>query len=346
MHPTLKTIAAQANVSVATVSRILNDAPSAVPIRTETRERVLRIAAELGYRPNLAARSLAQRSSLRLIGAIMPKHVPHALSHPFYFTILQGIANYCEERGYGVVVCFISLDGGEDDYSRLLELPVDGFILTTTRETDTLLPRLIHDGVPLVHIGRFPNSSVLGIETAFVDVDNYQGARLAVEHIVRLGHRRVATITGQLSMAAGQDRLRAYEDVLHEAGLPIDRDLIREGDFDEPRGHEAMLQLLDVTPRPTAIFAASDAMAFGALRALRERRLTVPSDVAVVGYDDSPGAETTDPPLTTVRQPVLDLGEAAARLLIHRVTGEGERPSSLLTPILVIRKSCDATRPA
>lgn len=345
MRITLRQVAERAGVSTSTVSRVLSGEKETlrVPISAETRERVNRAVAELGYRPNRAARSLAKHGSFNLIGAIMPRYVPHVLSHPFCFTILQAMADYCQEHEYGVVVSFVELDATPDEYARLVALPVDGFVLTTTRQVDTILQHLHDDEIPFVHIGRYPGS--LPYKTDFVDVDNYLGARLATEHLVQLGHQRIATITGQLSMAAGVDRLRAYRDALGAAGLGVDPSLIAEGDFDEESGYRRMLQLLDISTRPTAVFAASDAMAIGAMRALRERGLGAGKDVAIVGYDDAPGVEQLNPPLTTVRQPVSELGEAAARLLIHLVSGEEERPKHLLSPILIVRSSSGAADP-
>lgn len=337
MAITLKQVAQEAQVSPGTVSRILNATESNIRISEKTRQRVLETAQRLGYRADPAASRLASRGSFQLIGAIFPKYVLHLMDHPFYLTILRGMADCCQANGYDIILIFTDLDCDEEAYRSIARKPADGFILTTVRAGDTLAAHFEKYQVPFVHIGRWPDAPVG--DTKCVDVDNYAGARRAVEHLVALGHRRIGTITGLLGMAAGQDRYAAYRDVLREAGIASESAWICEGNFDEASGHAGMLRLLSAQPRLTAVFAASDAMACGALRALAEQGLRVPADVAVIGFDDVPEASRTAPPLSTVRQPIFELGQTAAQLLIHLLRPDGARPQTCLASELIIRES-------
>lgn len=337
MVTTLKQVAEEAHVSPATVSRILNDKESNIRISEQTRQRVLATVQRLGYRPDPAASRLAGKGGFGLIGVIFPKYVLHVMNHPFYLNVLRGIATYCQDTSYDILLIFADLDCDDKTYRSIVKKPADGFILTTVREGDTLAPGFQKDQIPFVHIGRWLDSPAG--DTKCVDVDNYAGARQAVEHLVQLGHRRIATITGLPGMAATQDRLAGYRDVLQEAGISGRRSWISEGNFDQASGQQAMQRLLDSEPRPTAVFAASDAMALGALQAATQRGLRVPDDVAIIGFDDIPETSRTSPPLSTVQQPVFELGQAAARLLIQLLTETGERPPTRLAPQLIVRES-------
>jgi LacI family transcriptional regulator len=204
---------------------------------------------------------------------------------------------------------------------------------------DPVLPRLVADGTPLVQIGRHPYFQNLN----WVSVANRDGACAIVDHLLALGHRRVATIAGPLQEAAAVDRRDGYKQALLQAGLPLQGELMTEGDWTEHSGHRAMTRLLGLDQRPTALFSANDMMAVGALRAIHEAGLAVPDDIALVGFDDLPVAAFTSPPLTTVRQPVHELGHAAAELLLDRLDGQTPEPTQLNLPLtLVIRDSCGA----
>jgi LacI family transcriptional regulator len=193
-------------------------------------------------------------------------------------------------------------------------------------------------------VGRHPYFDRLN----WVDVENREGARQAVAHLLALGHRRVATITGPLHMAVALDRRDGYKQALLEAGLAVDPALIARGDFTQEGGYRAMSQLLSLPQPPTAVFVASDAMAIGALRAAREAGRAVPGDVAVVGFDDLPSAAFASPPLSTVHQPIYDLGATAANLLADRLDGaEQSSPVHICLPTrLVVRQSCGGGPPA
>jgi LacI family transcriptional regulator len=202
---------------------------------------------------------------------------------------------------------------------------------------DPLIPDVLHSGISLVSIGRHPDKQV-----HYVDSDNIGGARMAVEHLIRLGHRRIATITGRLGMNAGQDRLEGYRQALLAHGIPVKDEMIVEGDFTERSGMMAMQQLLPVSP--TAIFAANDVMAIGALKALRAVGLKIPQDVALIGFDDIPIASIIEPALTTVRQPIERMGSMAVDLLLNLLQSASQEetlPHRIILPTeLVIRNSC------
>ncbi len=342
MAATLRDVADKARVSISTVSRVLNNKATTIPISEETRQRVLQAAQTVGYKPNMAARQLARQQSFDLICVIVPYTSPPVLIHPFYMSVVQGIAQTCQQHGYAVTLYFADTHTSDTqtitrDYGRILDIPANGVILTTTYLDEQYVPRLLADNIPFVHIGRLSDESLA--PTCFVDVDNVLGARLATTHLLQKGHQHIATITGNLSMPAGLDRLRGYQETMEQAGLSVSSAWVAPGLFDSESGYMGMQHLLAQTPQPTAVFAASDSMAFGAMQAIMEAGLTVPTDIAVVGFDDLPQAAHTTPPLTTIQQPTSLLGETAAALLLDRVTAVPTAAHITLQPHLIIRES-------
>lgn len=342
MTPTLRDVAKQANVSTSTISRVLNNKTTSIPISEETRQRVLQAVQDVGYKPNMVARQLARKQSFSLICAIVPYSVPSVLSHPFYMMVLRGIADICQKQGYAITIYFTDtanpdLTAVAQDYDRVLEIPADGIILATTRDNDQFIPRLQADNIPFVHIGRLLNSSEP--KSPCVDVDNYMGARLATEHLLARGYRLIATITGDLNMASGVDRLRGFQDALHEAGYSVPPEWIITGKFDPQSGYLGMKTLLAGTQKPTAVFAASDSSAIGVMQAVQEQGLSIPQDIAIVGYDDIPEAANTVPTLSTIRQSAATLGEKAAEILLGIIENRPQESSLILQPELVIRES-------
>ncbi len=339
MPPTLEEVAKLAGVSRSTVSRVINQHPS---VRPEVRERVWAVIRETGYQPHAAARSLATRRT-RVIGLVIPQSVTTLFTDPYFPILIRGVADACNIHHYHLMLSLFSQGQAGNSRARQDELYqqvlrgryLDGVVISSAPLDDPIFPRLLQDGVPFVIVGRYPHERI-----HYVDVDNVNGARMAVEHLLRLGHERIATITGPLNMCAGQDRLEGYRQALASRGIPIDEKLIAEGDFTEQGGRTAMQRLLPY--RPTALFAASDVMAIGAIKVIRDAGMRVPEDIAVVGFDDIPLASMVEPPLTTVRQPIEQLGSMAVKLLIGLMENpEGNTVHRVVLPTeLVVRASC------
>lgn len=333
---TIEEIAEIAQVSRSTVSRVLNNHPS---VRPEVRDRVLRIIEEQNYAPRAAARSLAS-SRTNVIGLLIPRSAAFIFADPFFPQVIQGITEASTSAGYFLMLSMVTADMEQGFYHRILRArQFDGVVMLSSDVDDPILPLLIRDEMPLVLIGRHPYFQDL----TWVDVDNRAAARAAVRHLIGLGHRRIATITGAQKMMAGADRRDGYKQALLEAGLEIDPQMIVEGYFTQEGGYAAMAHLLRLQARPTAVFIAGDTMAFGALRAVHAAGVRVPDDVALVSFDDLPHAAFTTPTMTTMRQPIAELGAAAVQLLLERIREPGRSPSqTLLAAQLVVRESCGA----
>jgi DNA-binding LacI/PurR family transcriptional regulator len=333
--PTLEQVAALAGVSRATVSRVVNGSPR---VRPEVRAQVERAVAKLGYVPNRAARSLVTR---RADSIALVVSEPHArfFSEPFFAGMVRGVSAALAETG---VQLLLLIAQGLPDRSRLERYVVgghvDGVLLASLHGDDPLPGSLQRAGVPAVLVGRPPGEA----PASYVDADNRGGARKAVEHLAGRGRRRIATIAGPPDMGVGLDRLDGYRDGLAAAGLTGAGELVETGDFTEESGAAAMARLLTRPGRPVdAVFAASDLMAAGALRALRTAGRRVPDDVAVVGFEDSAVARYAQPPLTTVRQPIEEMGRQATRLLLAEAAGgRGRGRMRLILDVdLVVRES-------
>ena len=330
---TLEEIAKLAGVSRSTVSRVINNHPNVSP---EVRERVWKVIRELDYQPHAAARSLATRRT-QVLGLIIPQAVTILFTDPFFPLLIRGIADACNARRYHLMLSLFSPgDEQRELYSRFIRSGhLDGVIISSTVIDDPLIPRLLKDKIPFVLVGRYPHDP----QVNYVDADNRAGAQMAVDYLIRLGHRRIATITGPLNMIAGLDRYEGYKTALTNRGISFDENLVAEGDFTEEGAYQAMQTLLP--QKPTAVFVASDTMAMGAIKAIREAGLRIPEDISVVGFDDLQSSSFTAPPLTTVRQPVYQLGSTAASLLIDLIEGKSEPPQHIILPTeLVIRESC------
>jgi len=329
-------VAERAGVSRTTVSFVLNNVPG-VRISEETRQKVLHAARELNYYPNSAARSLASRKTYR-IGLVLCQSPERIFGDAFLPEVLRGIGDVAQARGFRVLLQSVQNVAQPDAYTHLVgEKQIDGIILSGPRSDDSQLLALRKDGFPVVLLGQLEGS-----EVPFVDVDSVGGARLAVEHLIEHGHERIGLITNAPPQyTASAQRTRGYKRALEEHGLMYDRDLVRYGDFNEESGWRAMSELLEVVPSPTAVFAASDLVAFGAMEAAKARGLKIPRDLALVGFDDVPLAHYVDPPLTTIRLPAYQLGAKAAQMLIDLIQGEKvEETRFLLETKLIIRESC------
>lgn len=331
---TLEEIAKLAGASRSTVSRVVNNQASVKPA---VRERILQVIAETGYQPDPAARSLAGHRS-GIIGLVVPRAVQFLFTDPYYPRLMQGVTQACNAHDYILsLFLFHTADEEAKLTPRVLRNQlVDGVIVSALPMDDPFVTQLLEFEVPFVMVGR-PDNESQGI--SFVNVDNVDGAFQATSHLLRLGRRRIAAITGPSNTTVGCDRKQGYLEALNSRGGTIDANLIADGDFTEQGGFLAMQRLLPANP--DAVFVASDTMAYGALRALRAVNLRVPADVAVVGFDDLPSSPTTDPPLTTMRQPIHRLGRQAVENLIDILTTGPLPPRRTIAAAeLVIRKSC------
>ena len=329
---TLEEIGKLAGVSRSTVSRVVNDHPYVSP---PVRERVSKVIAETGYSPDPAARSLARQRS-GIVGLVFSLAIESLFEDPFFPRLIQGVSQACTSHGciLSLILLYSREDAGQLHPSISQNQPFDGLIVAATRTGDPLIPQLLASGVPFVMHGRHDDPRV-----SFVDVDNVAGAYTAAGHLVRLGRGRIATITGPMDSPAALDRRKGYLEALRDRNRSIDEALIDGGDFSEVSGYEAMQRLLP--HEPDAVFVASDTMALGALRALREAGIRVPRDIAVVGFDDMPYAATAAPPLTTVRQPIRRAGNLAFQTLCEIIDSGLEPPRRIVMPTeLVVRDSC------
>jgi len=337
-RPTQRQIAEEVGVSRTTVSLVLNEV-SGVRISPETRQRIIEVARRLNYYPDAAARTLVSGRT-RTLGFVLCQSPDRIFTDAFLPEVLRGVGDAVQENGFRVLIHSVEDVVAPETYIGLVrEKQTDGIILSGPRSDDQQLTRLRAEGFPIVLLGQLPGSGI-----PFVDVDNVDAARQAVEHLIELEHRRIGIITNApLEYTAARDRLAGYRRALEEAGLGYVEELVCYGDFREPSGHTAMNQLLDLAQAPTAVFVASDLVAFGALVAIKERGLSVPDDVALVGFDDVRLAHYVNPPLTTVRLPAYGLGYRAAMLLTKLIVGESvEEQEILLQTELVVRQSCGA----
>jgi LacI family transcriptional regulator len=334
---TLEEIAKLAHVSRSTVSRVINNEPN---VSARTRERVQRIIRQVNFQPNWAARRLAGgRTSV--LGLVVPVGVARLFIDPYFPLLIQGITSACNAHDRSVMLWLAEPEYERRMFSHIFRGGfIDGLIVSSMLMSDPLARNLLEGHVPFILVGRHPD---LELQPDYVDIDNVNSARDAVAFLLRSGRRRVAVVAGPQNMIAGLDRLNGYLSALRERALTPDPNLIVDGDFTETGGYQAAQQLL--AHKPDAIFACSDAMAIGALRALREARLHVPDDVAVVGFDDIPPAAHTDPPLTTVRQPIQQLGWIAVETLLDIIDSPSSSPRRILLPTeLVIRSSSGGPR--
>jgi LacI family transcriptional regulator len=329
-------------VSIATVSRVLNDYDD---VSASTRERVLRLAEELEYTPTAAARSLVTKRSY-VVGVVLSTGVDHPdIQHPFFQEVLVGLKRRLGTGGYDLLLLANEETGnafGTHSYlQRCRHHRVDGVVLMGADASEPDVQKLARSTIPCVAV----DLDLVGRRTGFVISDNARGAGLAIEHLHKLGHDRIATITGPGHMRVGMDRLVGYRQALDRLGLPYRDDYVRDGDFYFESGFAAMQDLLTLPQPPTAVFAASDLMAAGAIRAVEQAGLAVPTDIAVVGFDDIQLAAMMQPALTTIRQDKLGLGSAAAQALLRMIELDGAPPPGITLPVeLVVRASSGAKR--
>jgi DNA-binding LacI/PurR family transcriptional regulator len=330
--PTLDEVAVLAGVSRATVSRVINDSPRVSP---EAREAVQSAVAQLRYVPNRMARSLVTRRT-DTIALVLNEPNTQVFSDPFFASIVRGVSATLADTDLNLVLLTARDEREQEKVGRYARQGhVDGVILMSVHSEDPLPDILASAGVPLVLCGR----PFDGREVAYVDADNRGGAVVAVEHLLGTGRTAIATITGPLDMIAGVDRYAGYRDALTAVRRELRPELVVHGDFTEAGGRRAMEELLARAPELDAVFVASDPMAVGALRALRAAGRRVPEDVAVIGFDDAAVAETCDPPLTTMAQPLADMTPLLTELLLRQIDGVGEPAESRICRTHLVRRA-------
>ncbi len=332
----LQDVAELAGVSASTVSRVINEPEK---VNDRTRARVQEAIRTLRYRPSRVARRLrVERGLSNLVGLIIPD-----LQNPFFADLARGVEDVAQRHGYTVLIG--NSDENLDKESRYLEVmhaeSVDGVILPPCSVTDPAAIELARSGMPFVCVDR----RVAKLKADTVVTDNVRGAYEAVEHLIRLGHRRIGFIEGRPQISTSRERLEGYRQALADHDLELDPELVRAGDSRQESGRRLAHELLTLPDRPTALLVGNSLMTLGALETIQGEGLNIPAEIAVVGYDDMPWALALNPPLTVVRQPGYDIGSQAMELLLQRIqTPERSTTLVVLEPELVVRGSCGAGR--
>ncbi len=332
--PSIYEIAKKAGVSSATVSRVVNNSSE---VKKETRERVMKVLRQMKYHPHAGARSLRTKRT-RAISLIIPD-----IENQFYPALARGAQDRARQLGYYMLLCNTDEEENEEIlYMKMMrEHHIDGFIITpagsrVNNESNEYLLRLQKDGFPSVMIGHRLEEPQMDMVTVHTEESSYE----AVKHLIRLGHQRIGLLAGPLSKGMSKGRFRGYKRALIEHGIEIEENLVVETDLHLESGYERMKQLLSMVHRPSGVFAVNDTVAIGAMRAISEKKLKIPRDIAIVGFDDIPLASMVKPSLTTVAQPKYEMGRMAVELLINRIEKRVQKPQRIrLKARLVIRES-------
>ena len=333
---TIKDIGRMANVSHTTVSRALNNKSR---IRIETKEKILAIAKELNYRPNFIARSLVMRQT-KTFGLVIT-----TIANPFYNELAQGIEATARGFGYNIIFCSTHSDlSAEKHYIEMLRSKgVDGIIFTSAHMEDPNIVALAEEGFPIVLVNRRTYHPLVKEKVDYVGVDNILGGFLAVEHLIRLGHNRIGLIGGSSESSVGLERLEGGRKALETYGLEQRDDYSLEGNFLKEAGYEGGKRFLKMVEPPSAIFASNDYMALGIYQAVLEEGLSIPEDMALIGFNDIEFAAIKGIELTTIGQKKFEMGSLAVEILIEKIERDENQPSMkeiFLKPELIIRKTC------
>jgi DNA-binding LacI/PurR family transcriptional regulator len=331
---TVYTVAKHAGVSIATVSRALAGSRKVTP---QTRERVMQAVEDLNFEPNPSARRLAYKKT-ETIALVFPD-----ISGPFYSTVIRGVEQEAGRHNFNVLIYGTHGKEGSGRYLRTLTSKVDGLIIMARSIDEDTLWSLERQGVPFVLLGHSNGQ----LQCSTIAVDNEAGAYKAAAHLLGHGHQRIAIITGPEDSPDNRGRLQGYKKALLDAGISIQQSMVVPGNFEYEGGQIAIHQLLESNQRPSAVLAANDEMAIGAIDAARQRSLRLPEDLAVIGFDDIQMSALTHPSLTTVRQPMQRLGETAVTLLFDRLQNSSGQPRhDVLETRLVLRQSCGCPIPS
>jgi len=319
---TMKDVAKLARVSVSTVSHVINKTRF---VSDSTRQRVLKAMAEVSYHPNVVAQSL-RRKKTNTVGLVISD-----IANPFFPEAVRGIEKQLIQKGYSIILANTDddIEKEKDLVTLLYGKRVDGFIIVTADGENKHLDFLIQQKVPIVLLDR--RISKVGLDTVLVD--NEGGARKLTEHLINLGHKKIGVITGPLSISTGKERLKGYLEALREHSLPKDDELIKVGNFRQESGYSLTMELLSLSSPPSAVLACNNVIGLGAMDALQEKGIKIPSEVALVIFDDLPWFRYLNPPVSVVSQPTSELGEIAAKLLLERMRGRRKKPKEVVLEV-------------
>lgn len=325
-------VAKRAGVSIATVSRVLNNSES---VNEETRAKILKAIKELKYQPSRVAKRLRSKSGAgNLLGVLIPD-----IQNPFYVDVLRGIEDVAYQNNYVIIMCNFNQDEKKEAmYLDILESEaIDGLIAAPAHEDDQRIKKIMRNGLPVVCVDR----SLKGVDADIVWVNNEEGAFQAVSFLIERGYKRIAHIGGLTTIPSSRLRDSGYRKALVSSGFPVDESLIVHGDSTYASGIQFMEQLLNLPAPPDAVFTGNNLITLGALEAINTRKLRIPQDIAILGFDDMNWSNALNPPLTAVRQPAYEIGKRAGELLIQRIN-DPKRPCIQMTlnSELKVRSSC------
>jgi DNA-binding LacI/PurR family transcriptional regulator len=326
---TQKAVAQKAKVSVATVSRYINDVGYISP---EVRKRIKKAIKELNYRPNLVARSLKLRSS-KTIGLVFPH-----INNPFFVKLVRRAEEVAYNNGYNIILCITEnkLDREKLYIDVLKGKLIDGYIIIPASSDDSRLYETL-DSENVVFVDRATGLA----DEILITLDNVQGVRLAIEHLLDLNHRKIGVVNVPLNITTGHDRFEGYKTILAENGIELQAEFIKYADYSVESGYEKTMELLRLNNRPTAVITMSGLTTIGALKAIKKSGLSIPDDISIISFDDFESSDLLNPPVTTVVQPADEFGIRAAEILVNLINGRKPDPKHLiLTPELIIRESC------
>jgi LacI family transcriptional regulator len=334
MAVTIRHVAKRLRLSITTVSRALDGYDD---VAAKTRERVIRTAREMGYVPSRAARQL-RRQRADAIGYVIPGQSPY-FTDPFSSAFIAGLGDAASAHNLDLLIATAPPDSDAEHqiYTRWTQSrPVDGIVLSRLRLKDWRAKFLTQNNFPFVAHGH----AQMRLDFPYIEMDSRAGFIQLVQHLIERGHRRIAYIGAPAKFTLQAERFAGYQTGLQNAGIPFDESLVAESDFTRNGGYQAALRLLDLPQPPTALICVNDLTAIGAMRAAREHNLVVGRDLAIAGYDGTEDSEHTDPPLTTLKQPIYDTAQRLVEMLLQRIAGEPlENPHVILQPELIVRES-------
>ncbi len=328
----LNDVAKKAGVSIATVSRVINKGTN---VNDETRAKVLKAIKELKYQPSRVAKRLRSKSaSSNLLGVLIPD-----IQNPFYVDVLRGVEDVAYENNYAIIMCNFAQDEKKEKmYLEILQQEsIDGLVAAPSHERDPKVIKLVKEGLPMVCVDR----GLLDVDVDVVVVNNQKGAFGAIDYLAKKGYKRIAYISGQKQIPSSRYREEGYREALEANGLEFDPEIVKYGDSKLGSAVKLCDELLDLPNPPDAIFTGNNLITLGALEAIHKRGLQIPSDVAILGFDDMYWSISLNPPLSAVRQPAYEIGRRAGELLIQRISDPKRPPIHMtLNTELMIRKSC------